>query len=395
MCIDESRPKAQPRHLRTRSARVFLGVAVWLLGFGCSENSKIAEKAEWLCKQNLLESPQLTAFSPAHPAENYVAEADLSRLREEDAERPLAFATLGVDFQRVRRGIRAALAERTRCAVSVKMDNSGVLAAVKVKQMRPEFTAGSLRKVYEDVAQLETPQEVQEHASELLERSYLKMETSEFDLTFVKESEQWVARFDFEIREKLEELDGELGRLREDRAELEDVRSAALETARALAKLAVAHASLSKEKDALGESRPKITMTVENNTADAIARVLFQGRMTSAGRSVPWIEEEFSHGIAGGLEPGESATWELHPKPFTPWATVEVPDDATLDVTVVAIEGVGGSVIAELPHKPQSFRGEHRGVAAVDVELKVLDEKIAEVEATKAGLMLGLTRVGD
>jgi hypothetical protein len=106
-----------------------------------------------------------------------------------------------------------------------------------------------------------------------------------------------------------------------------------------LAKFEVQRARFSKSKDYFGIPEPQILLRVKNGTAHPISRAYFRGKLTSPGRSVPWLEDEFNYSIRGGLEPGEEATWTLAPNMFSDWGRVEAPADAGLEVTVLQLDG--------------------------------------------------------
>lgn len=82
-----------------------------------------------------------------------------------------------------------------------------------------------------------------------------------------------------------------------------------------------------------------IEMSVENGTSKAVSAARFKGVISSPGRSVPWIEKEFSHSIPGGIEPGESQAWKLFQGGYDGWTYVKYPDDAVLTVQVIGLDG--------------------------------------------------------
>jgi hypothetical protein len=92
----------------------------------------------------------------------------------------------------------------------------------------------------------------------------------------------------------------------------------------------------------LGTSRPVIDLTVRNGTEYAISRAYFEGTLRSEGRTIPWLQESFNHGIPGGLEPGETAVWSLAPSAYGPWGATDAPTDAILTVTVTRLNGPNG-----------------------------------------------------
>lgn len=83
-----------------------------------------------------------------------------------------------------------------------------------------------------------------------------------------------------------------------------------------------------------------IEITVKNNTQHAVSRAYFNAVLASPGRSVPWVKESFNYSIAGGLEPGEDATWKLSPNRFGAWSRApEDRDDMILTATTYRIDG--------------------------------------------------------
>ncbi|AGN83339.1 DUF6694 family lipoprotein [Pseudomonas putida] len=88
-----------------------------------------------------------------------------------------------------------------------------------------------------------------------------------------------------------------------------------------------------------------IELNVRNGTDKAVSRAFFKGTISSPGRSVPWLVEEFNHSIAGGMEPGESQSWSLAPNSFSAWGKVNPPTDAVLTVEVVRLNGADGKPI--------------------------------------------------
>jgi hypothetical protein len=84
-----------------------------------------------------------------------------------------------------------------------------------------------------------------------------------------------------------------------------------------------------------------IELTVKNETKYAVSRAYFQGVLSSPGRSVPWVKDSFAYKIAGGIEPGEQATWKLSTMfTFGEWSNAPKDrKDMVLTVTVTRIDG--------------------------------------------------------
>jgi hypothetical protein len=121
--------------------------------------------------------------------------------------------------------------------------------------------------------------------------------------------------------------------------ELVKERDAAAKSRAELAKFEVLRARFSKPKNYFGMPEPQILLRVKNGTAQPISRAYFHGKLTSPGRSVPWVEDDFNYTISGGLEPGEEAEWTLAPNMFSDWGSADAPADAGLEVTVVRLDG--------------------------------------------------------
>ena len=124
------------------------------------------------------------------------------------------------------------------------------------------------------------------------------------------------------------------------RKTLEDARAAFLAVQDSLSHFRVESAKLLQT-----ELRTTIALTVRNQTAHAISSVSFIGRAVTDGRDAPWIEEEFSYRIPGGLAPGASATWRIQP-PNTigaNWNRVKVPATARFTVQPTQLYAADGT----------------------------------------------------
>ena len=99
-----------------------------------------------------------------------------------------------------------------------------------------------------------------------------------------------------------------------------------------------------KKMESLPEM-PIIELTVKNGTQHSVSRTYFRGTLASPDRAVPWLTNDFSHQIQGGIEPGETATWQCRMDMFRQWAVVQVPSDAILTVEVLRIDGPQGEAL--------------------------------------------------
>jgi hypothetical protein len=93
---------------------------------------------------------------------------------------------------------------------------------------------------------------------------------------------------------------------------------------------------------------PIIELTVKNGTNSAISKVSFQGVLSSPGRAVPWVKDDFNYAISGGLEPGEETTWKLAPNMFGEWGKVAKDrSDYVLTVRTVSLYGADEKVMLD------------------------------------------------
>lgn len=120
---------------------------------------------------------------------------------------------------------------------------------------------------------------------------------------------------------------------------LEEAETAVAVAKTQLAKFEISDAHLTKTPGLFPE--PFIVLRAKNGTAYAVKHAYFRGKVTSPGRSVAWIEDDFDYDIAGGIEPREEATWRMRPGTFSKWSQ-DVPRDSKLEVTVVKLIGADG-----------------------------------------------------
>lgn len=106
-----------------------------------------------------------------------------------------------------------------------------------------------------------------------------------------------------------------------------------------LAKFRVERSRFYKKRQEFMGPQPIIEISVINGTSHAVSRAYFKGTISSPGRSVPWLKDDFNYEIPGGLEPGEKATWHLSPNMFSNWGSVDAPSDAVFTVEVEQLDG--------------------------------------------------------
>ena len=119
---------------------------------------------------------------------------------------------------------------------------------------------------------------------------------------------------------------------------------------------------------------PVISMTIHNGSPMAIRRVFFHGTLSSPGRSIPWVDDDFNYEFPGGLEPGETKQLDLEPSMFSGWGNSDFNrrDDLQMKVTVVNLEGASGEKLV---------KGDAEDAAAKERELVELQKQKVEYEA--------------
>lgn len=162
--------------------------------------------------------------------------------------------------------------------------------------------------------------------------------------------------------EQIKQAKEEIEKLTVKKAESEKARSQ-------LKKFRVISSRFKKETQRFGRPQPIINLSVINETSQTISQAYFKGTYITPGRSVPWLEEEFSYEISGGLEPGEKAEWNLAPNMFGEWGQLEAIDDAVLTTEVTRLDGPDGNPLWEDDFK----KDDEKRLKALLFQLKELD----------------------
>lgn len=91
--------------------------------------------------------------------------------------------------------------------------------------------------------------------------------------------------------------------------------------------------------------QPVVVAKVLNGTPYAVARVGFKGTVASPGRATPWFVGTVEIPIPGGIEPGESPTWEITPNMYTDWGKLSAPQGALFSLEIIKLEGADGALL--------------------------------------------------
>lgn len=119
---------------------------------------------------------------------------------------------------------------------------------------------------------------------------------------------------------------------------------------------------------------PVISLTIHNGSPMALRRIYFHGTLSSPGRSIPWVDDDFNYEFPGGLEPGETKQLDLEPNMFSGWGNSEFNrrDDLQVKVVVVNLEGASGEKL---------IKGDPEDAASKERELVELQKQKVEYQA--------------
>ncbi|MGB5829200.1 MAG: hypothetical protein WBH22_22505, partial [Pseudomonas mandelii] len=91
--------------------------------------------------------------------------------------------------------------------------------------------------------------------------------------------------------------------------------------------------------------QPVVVAKVKNGTTYSVARVGFKGTVASPGRATPWFVGTVELPIPGGIEPGESPTWEITPNQFSDWGKLDAPAEALFSLEIIKLVGADGTLL--------------------------------------------------
>lgn len=130
---------------------------------------------------------------------------------------------------------------------------------------------------------------------------------------------------------------------------LQDIQQAAQKAAQEMAKFQILKSEFyftEKNKNvAAPHGQPVVVAKVLNGTPYAVARVGFKGTVASPGRATPWFVGTVELPIPGGIEPGESPTWEVTPSMFSEWGKLDAPQEALFSLEIIMLAGADGTVL--------------------------------------------------
>lgn len=170
------------------------------------------------------------------------------------------------------------------------------------------------------------------------------------------------------IKERAKE---ELKSVASEIAELEKRKAGAEKAKELLAKIIVTDAKFYWAGDYL--PHPVIDFNAVNRTGVPLGRLYFHGVVSTPGRTIPWIQEDFNYEVPGGLENDESKRVRLGPNPYSDWGKRETQgrNDLVMTITVVNAEGAGKTKLADEFNKEAEARLSKLRVMKVELEQKL------------------------
>ena len=170
------------------------------------------------------------------------------------------------------------------------------------------------------------------------------------------------------IKERAKE---ELKSVTSEIAELEKRKTGAGKAKELLAKIVVTDAKFYWSSGFL--PHPIIDFKVANNTGVPLARLYFHGVVSTPGRAIPWVEDDFNYEVSGGLENAESKHLTLSPNQFSEWGKRETQErkDLVMTIAVVNAEGADKTKLADEFNKEAEARLSKLRVMKVELEQKL------------------------
>ncbi|MGO2241543.1 MAG: DUF6694 family lipoprotein [Halomonas sp.] len=130
---------------------------------------------------------------------------------------------------------------------------------------------------------------------------------------------------------------------------LEEKQAKAASDREQLARFSIDEARFYISESPYGAPEPVIDLKITNDTAQALSQLSLRGVVMSPGRETPWVDETFYYIIAGGIDAGETQSLSLAPNRFGPWGNVDIPDSATLTISVEGVRGQDDQALWDSP----------------------------------------------
>lgn len=360
-----------------------------MLTTGCSEERKIKKKAEWLCKNSQIEHADRDAFDDGSVLDNYLHPRDLEYLDRDEDDDAGDWGDFGAELEKSLRDIyrasRRVEARHIECAIgSVEVDEDRATLSIT-------RTSPTLDISFDDLAELEdlSPEELEAKLTEWYGDAD-DAETDEQTLQFAKTVDGWRAYLGLEksdIERQIEVIRDEIAEIDDDLKDIQDELEAIENARERLADFEVLSAQIGQSERRYMPTENYMVIEVQNNTDQPVSRVYFDATYQSSDRSVPWAADSMNYEISGGLEPGESAQWQLSPNITSDLYDVELRTDAELHLTVYRLNDPDGEALWEIPSENKDpFYAAFDDEGNPQERQEALEEERSELEAEIEGL---------
>lgn len=379
------------------------GVGAWavvvlalVLGFGagCSDETKITNKTEWLCEHDQIEQVDPDLVPEGQQLSDYIDPGELEyydeylEILEETEAGPQRDAGVQLEWvgddaeltdsdrqrhlQRVRRLVAELQAERASCWIQeVQVDDEQPRAQVQLSHTVPAFD--ETLQVDPDTSREDVERHLDEHRRDQRFRTTLEfVDTDEgwraypgIEQAYLELSREHVAR---QLQQLRDELPRQRRRLQRDQQHV------------TVARLRVLSASVHL-REWSGRLDVQLQVDVQNDTGEEISGADFD--VTIRLPDQPNIETQFTYSQPRPLRPGETDTWELTPASEADLRVDELPDaGATARVRPVRLHGRAGRLIAEADRN----RGLAEPLVPPRREIEQLEDEIEQLEQRKQSL---------
>jgi hypothetical protein len=152
---------------------------------------------------------------------------------------------------------------------------------------------------------------------------------------------------------------------------LEEKKSRDLEADKVLAKISIKSVVLTQELHEFLGNLTILKITARNGTSMLVSAVCMTAKISSEGRTMPWLVAEIGHKIPGGIEPGEEKTWEQS-YDRGDWHSLDLKPDMHADLIITSMSGPNDSVFPK-----------HSFSAGDEEELQRLHAKLGDEKGTQ------------
>lgn len=360
---------------------VGLLAASLLLFTGCSEERKLANKAEWLCAYDQLQHLDPNAIPTGADLGDYIHPVELEyrdqKLQDNDAPREIDDDPWADFDDDTRHRLAIARAEHTHCTTrQVHLFEENDVAVVEVRRNVPDFVPST-----DDVEEA-TIDELTARFGQSLPRR-----RSEHTLVFIRTDDGWRTEVGIKERvieatlakldEREQEIQRQLPRARQAEEEEQQLHSLTI------FRVESASLDLTDRRQRWGDLEAEVSLRGTNRGEETIGRVDFEVTYRAPGKEA--VSEEFVYD-GRPIRSGETRLLQLEPAaPDSLFGDeITVDEGASLDVSVLRIYDRLNRILAEAGQLDPNTARESLGRAAQDA--RRLQTELDEIEARRKSL---------